>query len=245
MPRRPLFDPALPFPLRLSRRSMELYLECPRCFYDEVRRGLKRPSIPSFTLNKAVDTLLKREFDRYRESQKPHPLFAEAGICAVPYAGPEIDAWRSVMKGIRVFLPKQNTEISGAPDDVLQFPDGKLAIVDFKATAKKADAEGIDLAGMYAQSYKRQIAWYTFLLMKTGFTVADEGYLLVANAITTGRRSLRSSLSFSMHLVHIPFAKSWILPLIEKIYTIASSIDCPRASEGCEYCAFSKARFDE
>ena len=44
----------------LSRSKLELFGECPRCFHDDVARGVKRPSGPAFTLNLAVDELLQR-----------------------------------------------------------------------------------------------------------------------------------------------------------------------------------------
>lgn len=239
MPRhKPLFDPSLPFPLRLSRRTAELFLECPRCFYNEVRRGIKRPSIPSFTLNKAVDTLLKREFDKYRKRKKPHPLFAACYVNGVPYAGSEIDIWRSVMKGIQVFLSEENVEISGAPDDVLQMPNGSLSVVDFKATAKKAELSGIALAGMYADSYTRQLSWYTFLIQQQGYPISDIGYLLIVNARVVGRRGFGSSLSFIPHVVPVRIDMEWILPRIREAYVVASSSTPPKMEHACAYCSF-------
>jgi hypothetical protein len=38
----------------LSRSKIELYLDCPRCFYEDVVSGIKRPGGPPFTLNNAV-----------------------------------------------------------------------------------------------------------------------------------------------------------------------------------------------
>jgi hypothetical protein len=58
-----LFDPGSDKPFPLSRSKVELYLNCPRCFYLDRRLGIGRPSGPPFNLNSAVDALLKREFD--------------------------------------------------------------------------------------------------------------------------------------------------------------------------------------
>ena len=46
----------------LSRSELDLYLNCPRCFYLDRRLGIGRPSAPPFTLNSAVDQFLKTEF---------------------------------------------------------------------------------------------------------------------------------------------------------------------------------------
>ena len=51
---------------KLSRSKIDLFVECPRCFYLDNKLGVSRPKGPSFTLNIAVDALLKREFDTHR-----------------------------------------------------------------------------------------------------------------------------------------------------------------------------------
>ena len=56
---------------QLSRSKIELFTECPRCLWLDVARGIRRPSGPPFTLNNAVDALMKAEFDRYRAAAEP------------------------------------------------------------------------------------------------------------------------------------------------------------------------------
>lgn len=236
--RRPLFDPALPFPLRVSRRLVELYHDCPRCFYNEVRRGIKRPSLPAFTLNKAVDTLLKREFDQYREMHVPHPTFTSAGVHAIPYNGTELPEWQAVMKGVRVFLPSYNIEATGALDDVVMLPDKTLAVVDYKATSKKSAVAGQALAGVYADSYARQLSWYTFLLKELGYAVASVGYLFIANAEKEERTDFSATLSFQLHLVPLPITSDWIAPCLEGINSVAAASQAPESGEKCEHCTF-------
>lgn len=96
-----LFDPKSDQPFALSRTKVELFMDCPRCFYLDRRLGIGRPSGPPFNLNSAVDALLKREFDDYRAKGQPHPLMTEAGIKAVPHAHPQLETWRANFKGVR------------------------------------------------------------------------------------------------------------------------------------------------
>ena len=58
-----LYLPGMAEPFKLSRTKLDLSLECPRCFYLDRCLGIARPSGPAFTLNSAVDALLKKEFD--------------------------------------------------------------------------------------------------------------------------------------------------------------------------------------
>ena len=70
---------------RLSRSKIDLFVECPRCFYLDNKLGLARPRYPAFTLNVAVDELLKKEFDMHRKQKTAHPLMDTYGIEAVPF----------------------------------------------------------------------------------------------------------------------------------------------------------------
>ena len=55
-------------PYSVSRSKIELYTQCPRCFWLEARMGIKRPNGPPFQINKAIDELFKKGFDVYRAS---------------------------------------------------------------------------------------------------------------------------------------------------------------------------------
>ncbi len=62
--------------------------------------------MPAFTLNSAVDHLLKKEFDIRRANGAAHPLMAAYGIDAVPAQHDELEIWRENFKGIRVLHRK-------------------------------------------------------------------------------------------------------------------------------------------
>ena len=64
---RHLYDPKSDKPFAINRSKIDLFLECPKCFYLDCRLGLGRTSMPSFSLNSAVDALLKKEFDLLRK----------------------------------------------------------------------------------------------------------------------------------------------------------------------------------
>ena len=53
-------------PFKLSRSKIDLFLDCPRCFYLDRKLGVGRPPGFPFSLNSAVDHLLKKEFDIHR-----------------------------------------------------------------------------------------------------------------------------------------------------------------------------------
>ena len=91
---RNIFDPASETAFKLSRSKLELFLECPRCFYIDRRLGIGRPTGPPFNLNKAVDTLLKKEFDIHRSAGTQHPLLEKYDVDVRPVSHEELDIWR-------------------------------------------------------------------------------------------------------------------------------------------------------
>jgi hypothetical protein len=60
------YKPGQKTPFKVSRSKIELFTQCPRCFWLDVRLKITRPSSPPFTINKAIDELFKKEFDNYR-----------------------------------------------------------------------------------------------------------------------------------------------------------------------------------
>jgi len=103
---------------KLSRSKLELFVDCPRCFYLDRRLGVGRPPGFPFALNSAVDTLLKKEFDIHRAKNQKHPLMEKYGIDAVPVAHEDLDKWRQNFVGIQYLHQPTNLLITGAIDDL-------------------------------------------------------------------------------------------------------------------------------
>ncbi len=184
MAARKLFDPASDQPFALSRSKVELFQDCPRCFYLDRRLGIARPAGFPFNLNSAVDALLKAEFDRYRSEGAPHPLITGAGINAVPHAHPQLGDWRNNFRGVRTVHGPSNFELFGAIDDLWRdLATGELIVVDYKATSKTAE---VTLDADWQMSYKRQMEFYQWLLRRQGLAVARRGWFVYCN----GRRDL-------------------------------------------------------
>jgi len=157
-------------PIKLSPSSLNLYLECPHCFWLEKRRGIKRPPPYPYALNTAVDVLLKEEFDRYRAENKSHPLLLAHKIPAKLFPNQNLlNQWRSNFAGLRYFDSELDATLFGAVDDVLEFEDGKLAAMDYKST-------GSAVATVYDR-FQLQMDIYTYLLEKNGFLTPRKGYL--------------------------------------------------------------------
>jgi len=156
--------------IQLSPNSLNLYYECPFCFWLEKRMGIKRPQPYPYALNTAVDFLLKEEFDKYRKKKELHPLLVAYNIPAKLFPNQKLlDEWRNNLKGIRYYDASLDATLFGAVDDILEFSDGKLAPMDYKSTGSK-------VANVYDR-FQLQMDVYTFLLEKNGYQTTRKGVL--------------------------------------------------------------------
>jgi CRISPR/Cas system-associated exonuclease Cas4 (RecB family) len=224
---------------KLSRSKIDSFIECPRCFYLDNKLGTKRPSTPAFTLNVAVDTLFKREFDTYREAKGKHPLMDEYNIDAIPFSHPDLEMWRDAFEGITHFHKETNLLVSGAVDDIWVRTDGSLIVIDYKATAKEGRIETLDDSA-WSEQYARQVGVYQWLLRNNGFTVDDTAYFVYANG-DSSKLAFHNTLTFETTLVPTKGDTSWIDPTLMEIKICLESDAFPKTGEKCEYCPYREA----
>jgi hypothetical protein len=213
-------------------------LRCPRCFYLDRRLGIDQPSGPPYTLNSAVDHLLKKEFDVYRTKQAPHPIMAEHGIDAVPFVHEKLDEWRENFKGVRYLHEPTNFLFFGAVDDVWKRNDnGKLIVVDYKSTSKEGD---ITLDAEWHQSYKRQMEIYQWLLSRNGFEVDPTGYFVYVNALKT-EDGFNCILKFKAQLISYTGSDAWVEDALIRAHACLMADRPPSHRQTCAFCNYSNA----
>ncbi|MFZ2500816.1 MAG: PD-(D/E)XK nuclease family protein [Minisyncoccia bacterium] len=221
---------------RLSRSKIELFVECPRCFYLDNKLGTARPRGPSFTLNVAVDTLLKKEFDVHRAHRSQHPLLAQYGVDAIPYQHANIDTWRENFEGIECKHESTGFTVSGAIDDVWVDPAGALIVVDYKATSKSGTIKSLEDSS-WEEQYRRQIGVYQWLLRQNGFTVSDTGYFVYANA-DSDKKAFDGKLEFEVTLVPCTGSSDWIEEILPRIKECLENDSYPKSGKACEFCPY-------
>ncbi|MFM2331179.1 MAG: hypothetical protein RLZZ26_686 [Candidatus Parcubacteria bacterium] len=237
------FDPSSSEPYKVSRSKIDLFTECPRCSYLDMKLGVKRPSMPSFTLNNAVDELFKREFDIHRANGSTHPLMKKYGIDAVPYQDDRMDEWRDALRrGIAYLHEPTNILVRGGIDDVWVNPAGELIIVDYKATSKKVGPSTED--DLY-DSYKKQMEVYQWLFRKNGFSVSPTGYFVYANG-KADAEAFDAKLEFDIELIPYTGSDTWVEPAVFDLKEMLMSDEIPAVGTSfgggpCEYCTYREA----
>lgn len=237
---RNLFDPGSADPIKLSRSKIELFTMCPRCFYMDVRLGISRPSTPPYTLNSAVDNLLKNEFDLLRESGEAHEIMKKYDIDAVPFKHKDLPQWRgevTAFEGAMAVDEKSNILVNGLVDDIWINKKGELIIVDYKSTSTTKE---ISLEDEYKQAYKRQMEVYQWIFRKLGFPVSDIGYFIFANA-QKNLPKFDGKLEFAMSILSHKGDDSWVGKTLQEIRKTLVNNEIPAQDPSCEYCAYRKS----
>lgn len=227
---------------KLSRSKIELFMQCQRCFWLDVRLKITRPSSPPFNINKAIDELFKKEFDSYRAKGEPHPLMTSNNIEAIPFAHDDLDTWRHNFTGVATVHKPTNLHIFGAVDDVWVNKNDELIVVDYKATAKAAE---VNLDADWQITYKRQMEVYQWLLRQNGFAVSDTGYFVYTN----GRMDLdgfNDRIEFKTKVIPYTGKTDWVEKTIEQMKKIMDG-DMPSVGRSvmggpCEFCEYARAR---
>lgn len=227
---------------KVSRSKIELFMQCPRCFWLDARLKIKRPDGPPFNINKTIDELFKKEFDVYRAKGEPHPMMTNNQIQAVPFAHENMDIWRTNFTGVATLHEPTNLHVFGAVDDIWVNDDGELIVVDYKATSKQSD---INIDSDWQISYKRQMEVYQWLLRANGFDVNNTGYFVYTNA-RLDLEGFHDRVEFITKVIPYTGNDNWVEPTLIKMKACMEG-DMPAVGTAamggdCDYCTYARAR---
>ncbi|HSX46626.1 MAG TPA: PD-(D/E)XK nuclease family protein, partial [Patescibacteria group bacterium] len=200
------------------------------------------PSSPPFNINKTIDELFKKEFDRYRKEAKPHPIMVQFGVQAIPYAHDSLNVWRENFTGVATMHEASNLYVFGAIDDVWVNDASELIVVDYKATSKNSE---VSIDSDWQISYKRQLEVYQWLLRQNGFKVSDTGYFVYANA-RLDLDSFDDKLEFKTKVIPYTGTDNWVEPTLLQMKATMEG-DMPAVGTAamggvCEFCTYARQR---
>jgi CRISPR/Cas system-associated exonuclease Cas4 (RecB family) len=219
---------------KLSRSKLELFIDCPQCFWLDLKKGVKRPPGFPFTLNNAVDFLLKAEFDGHRENKTRHPVMEKYDIDALPFQHEKLNNWRHNFTGVQFEHAPTGFLVYGAVDDLWVDPDGKVSVVDYKATGAKEHK--------IQDSYRRQMEIYQWLLRQNNIDVSPTGYFVFAKVNkSNGFGNGVAALSFDLIIEPLHGDNSWVEQALKAAKKTFDMTTPPEPTPTCDYCTYRTA----
>jgi len=156
----------------LSPSKLNLFQDCPFCFWLAEVKGIHRPEGPVSTLPRGMDFLIKNYFDKYRAQGKLPPELKGKVQGKLLSDQILLSKWRAIYKNTppQYFDKEFNAILFGALDEC--FVDGDYYIpVDYKT-------RGFDLKEDSLSYYQTQLDCYTLLLESSGYKHLSFGYLI-------------------------------------------------------------------
>lgn len=223
--------------ISISWSKLELFNECPRCFYFELRHNVSRPGGYPLNLNNAIDRMMKVEMDLLREEHESGARIEVDGKEFMLSKNKNIEKWRLSSHGLNYRFSSSIT-LKGVIDDIWEDLNGNLIVVDFKSTASSTPMKHLPT---WADKIVRQLSFYTYLLDKNGYDVADKSivFFVVGKINSEG---LLKNLEFDYRKFLIDNDFTWVDQTVEKAQEILNSNSIPKSGLNCTYCRFEARR---
>jgi len=207
----------------LSPSSLNLLKDCPRCFWIQFNKGIKRPNGAFPSLPSGMDKILKIHFDSFRDKGLLPPELRGLKDVKLFDNTKLLEVWRNNRKGIQ-WIDEDGNVLRGAVDNILQ-KGKKLIVIDFKT-------RGFPLKEDTPDHYQDQLDIYNFLLRKNGFETEEYAYLLFFHPDKVNQNG---DVIFHTDLVRMEIS----VENAEKIFKEAIEIlkgEVPECGKGCEFC---------
>lgn len=223
--------------LKISWSKLELFRECPRCFYFDIKFKIRRPSQYSLTFYNAMDMLMKSEMDFYRKI-KGFPEIPSDIDCDYRLSiHPKIAEWRSKSQGLRLQWSDDIT-LLGLIDDLWEEKNGKFIVIDFKSTFSQKKVVKLP---HWRDKMQRQLSFYSYLLMENGFDVHDKGVIFYVIG-RSNKEGLFKKMEFNYNLFELPIDTGWIEKTVNEAVAMLQVQGIPKPSTKCPYCSFENKR---
>jgi len=217
---------------KLSPSSLNLLLDCPRCFWLQIVKNIRRPDSIFPSLPSGMDKILKDHFDRFMEKNELPPELKHHDCikgCTLFHDREKLKIWRNNLKGLRYKNESSGVILHGAIDNIL-IKGNKLIVLDYKT-------RGFPVKEDSHEHYKLQLDLYNFLLIKNGYETESYSYLLFYypnKVLETGE------VIFDTKLIEVPANPSNGEHIFRKATDLIMQQDPPPPDPECKFCSWAK-----
>lgn len=213
---------------RFSPSSLNLFLDCARCFWLEKVKSIKRPRGIFPSLPGGMDRVIKTHFDLFRPKGVLPPELKGRDFEGIKLFPDQklLEKWRDWRTGLTC-QTAGGAQLIGALDDLL-VKDGLHVPFDYKTKGSPTtEADAI-------RYYQNQLDCYALLLELNKFQTAGFAFLLYFSPQTM---SEQGSATFHVQAIRIATDPRRAEETIKKAVSSISG-PMPASGERCEYCAW-------
>jgi hypothetical protein len=210
----------------LSAHTLNIFRECKRCFYLEVKYDIKRPRGPMPSIATGIDSLIKNYFEHFRGKLPPFLKEKIKGTLIT-------DLQKTYYYDIEDF---PDYYLWGRLDEAIKLPNGLYIPLDHKTRAscpKKVH-----------DAYKFQLEVYSLLLKKTNKSQeVDIGYLVYyypeKEFTDFDASEIKNVINFNFEVIEVKLDINEIKKVIKDAINCFEDDKLPESGNGkneCEYC---------
>lgn len=212
----------------LSPTALNLFEDCPRCFYLERAKNQPRPQGPFPSLPNGIDEAIKEYFDYYRSKQELPPLL-DGQLEGQLATQQEVNHWRS---GIGFNIPHKQGRLWGKLDEALRLPDGSVVPVDYKTRGYPPKTDLI-------KPYQNQLDCYGLLLKEQGESVGSVGYLIYYYPQKNSGADLHAAIPFEVEIKPVTIDPERARQLLHNALDLLAGKE-PAHRQECKFCQWQK-----
>lgn len=215
---------------KLSPSTLNLLKDCPRCFWLQLNKDIKRPEGIFPSLPSGMDNILKAHFDRFIHKDELPPELKELDGSIRLFDDLELlNKWRNNRIGIQ-WTDDQGNIIRGAVDNILK-KGSKLIVLDYKT-------RGFPLKEDTHEHYQDQLDIYNFLLRKNNYETEDYSYLLFYHPKEV---TAKGDVIFNTNLIKMKVNIKNAEKIIKEAIKVLNN-KMPKPSKECKYCGYCEKR---
>jgi len=199
--------------ITLSPSKLNLLEECPRCFWLDVRKGVRRPQGLMASIVIKIDSIIKKYFDKYEQRGELPPIIRGQVRGRLPSGMPKT-----------LYYDYGEVRLMGRPDEFLELDDGCIVPFDHKTKSKEPEE--------VHNAYLLQMDVYSFLLMVKGYKTTDKAYLAYYYPCDC---DVHDGLDVNCKVVEVRTSFDRAKRVIDKAVRVLEG-DIPKPSSECEFC---------
>lgn len=214
--------------IKISPSSLNLYRDCPRCFWLQLNEGVRRPEPPSSTVPMGVDLTLKVYFDEWRKTTGVPPLLSGKLPGRLLKDEALIAKFRS--RSFEWYDKEVGAYFTGILDDALELEEKYIVPLDNKT-------RGFPPKEPHA-AHVVQMSAYTLILRENGFTTKNLAYLIYW-FLNHKSFEMKAPLDFNVAIEEVRTDPDRVLSLFREAATSLRG-ELPPPSAECAFCMYRR-----